>query len=180
MFPFLRGFRPHVAAPETDLRLNFYSGSYWCKSSEMPLYPPTSTEDVQVAWHARIFRCLASTIIVQLDALEGQPQAWGPTALVVIVVCYLHRLVRPLAVHLKEVAEGANELGLLHSTTAASVQVCGVGTLTRPTPEAGRRPTQGQSGRSPPPLRWPYTGTALGHCVVGEERQGIVLHEWPR
>ena len=89
----------------------------------------------EAAWHDWLFRCLAPTITVQLDALEGQLQPWGPTALVVLVVCHLRRIVRPLAVCLKEVVEGAKATGLLHSGTAASVQVCVVDTLTRPTPE---------------------------------------------
>ena len=99
----------------------------------MPLYPRTSTDEA--AWHEWLFRCLASTIIVQLDALEGQLQPWDPSALVVLVVCYLHRIARPLAVCLREVTDGAKTTGLLHAPTAANVQACVVDTLTGPTPE---------------------------------------------
>ena len=89
VFPFLRSFQSHDAAPDTDLRFNFYSGQRWYNSSAMPLYPRISTDEV--AWRARLFRCLASTIIVQLDALEGQLQPRGPTALVVLAVFYVGR-----------------------------------------------------------------------------------------
>ena len=67
----------------------------------------------EVAWHDWLFRCLAATMTVQLNALEAQLETWGPTAMVVLVVCYLHRLARPLAVSLNEVVEGATEVGPL-------------------------------------------------------------------
>ena len=38
-----------------------------------------------------------------------------------LVVGYLHRIARPLAVYLKEVVEGAKTLGILRSATAATV-----------------------------------------------------------
>ena len=60
---------------------------------------PSLRARTHVAWHDWLFRCLAATIILQLNAVEEEAEVeWDPTTMVVLVVCYLHRLVRPLAV----------------------------------------------------------------------------------
>ena len=133
VFPFLENFRSHEVAPQTELQFNFYSGSRWWPASGMPGPPTDATHDV--AWHEWLFRCLAATIVVQLNALECQLTTWDSTAMVVLVVCYLNRLVRPLATYLSEVVAGAKEKGLLGHAVAANVQVCIVDTLTGPTSE---------------------------------------------
>ena len=56
----------------------------------------------------------------------------------VLVVCYLRLIVRPLAVYLREVVDGAKTMGILHAAAAANVQARAVGTLTGPTPEISR------------------------------------------
>ena len=95
-----------------------------------------STLDGTVAWHRSLFRCLAATTIVQLHALETELEmTWDETAMVVLVVCYLNRLVQPLAAYLNEVVARAKGKGPLRPAVAANVQVCIVDTLTRPTSE---------------------------------------------
>ena len=134
VFPFLHDFKSYETAPATLLRFIFYSGTdCWWPASSLPQQRARSNE---VAWHGSLFRCLAATIIVQLHAMEQEAEVeWDPTAMVVLVVCYLHRLARPLAAYLNEVVEGAKTKGLLRCAVAANVQVCVVDTLTGPTSE---------------------------------------------
>ena len=99
VFPFLSDFQSHGVAPATVLRFNFDSGSGWWSASSMPQVGARTHSLDEVVWHEWLFRCLAATIIVQLIALEAQLETWGPTAMTVLVVCYVHRLARPLAVY---------------------------------------------------------------------------------
>jgi len=55
--------------------------------------------------------------------------------MVVLVACYLHRLIGALAAYLKEVVKQAKAQGLLRRTTEANLQVCIIDTLTGPTAE---------------------------------------------
>ena len=94
------------------------------------------TSSDEVAWHDRLFRCLGAAIVVQLARLEHSAHGqWDCTAMVVLVACYLHRLVGPLAAYLKELVEQAKVQGCLQHTVAANVQVCIIDTLTGPTAE---------------------------------------------
>ena len=143
VFPFLSDFQPHDVAPETVLRFQFYLGTnrWWPGRSLMPAAQRAQTRDDSVAWHESLFRCPAATIILQLTAVEEDVAAevdWDETAMVVRVVCYLKRIVRPLGAYLHEVVEGAKRKGLLRRAVAASVQVCIVDTLTGPTSEISR------------------------------------------
>ena len=71
---------------------------------------------------------------MQLNELETHAAAnWNPTAMVVLVVCYLHRIVGPLTQFLNEVIANANMQGLLTLAEPGNVQVCIVDTLTGPT-----------------------------------------------
>ena len=71
---------------------------------------------------------------MQLNELETHATAnWNPTAMVVLVVCYLHRIVGPLTQFLNEVIADAKLQGLLTLTEPGNVQVCIVDSLTGPT-----------------------------------------------
>ena len=60
----------------------------------------------QVAWRVWLFHCLGATIVMQLSELETHAVAnWNPTAMVVLVVCYLHRIVGPLTQFLNKVMQ---------------------------------------------------------------------------
>ena len=48
--------------------------------------------------HGTIGSSVASQRPSSCSALEAQLETWDPTAMVVLVVCYLHRLARPRAV----------------------------------------------------------------------------------
>ena len=71
---------------------------------------------------------------MQLNELETHATAnWNPTAMMVLVVRYLHRIVGPLTQFLNEVIVTATLQALLTSAEPGNVQVCLVDTLTGPT-----------------------------------------------
>ena len=71
---------------------------------------------------------------MQVNELETHTAAnWNPTAMVVPVVCYLHRILGPRTQFLNEVMATASVKGLLTLTEPGNVQVCTVDTLTGPT-----------------------------------------------
>ena len=64
---------------------------------------------------------------MQLDELETHAAAnWNPTAMVVLVVCYLHGIVGPLTQFLNEVIANAKLQGLLTLTEPGNVQCASV------------------------------------------------------
>ena len=135
VFSFLGDFQSHTCAPNTRLKFNFYSGENWWPASSMPHGVWRSSSD-EVAWHERLFRCLGATILVQLVDLERSADGqWDCNAMVVLVACYLHRVIGPLSAYLKELVGAARLEGRLRHTVDANVQVCIVDTLTGPTAE---------------------------------------------
>ena len=166
VFPFLSDFQSHGVAPATVLRFNFYSGSGWWSASSMPQVGARTHSLAKVVWHEWLFRCLAATIlIVQLIALEAQLETWGPTAMAVLVVCYLHRLAQPLAVYLEP-----SRKGLLRCASATNVQVCIVDTLTRPTSEISHITRHRHVAQAEDPHEGNEADLhrlSLNHCVVG-------------
>ena len=70
---------------------------------------------------------------MQLNELETHAaDTWGPTAMVVLVVCDLHRIVGPLTQFLNEVIANVKLQGLLTLAEPGNFQVCIVDTLTGP------------------------------------------------
>lgn len=135
VFPFLSDFRSHPNAPQTELRFNFFSGDgAWWPATAMPSGAGASAGEV--GWHNALFYNLAWTVLLQLVALESEPGAitrWDPCEMVVLVVCYLHRVLRPLSVYLAEFIQGCKLQGILRFTFATNVKVCIVDSMTGPT-----------------------------------------------
>ena len=132
VFRFLDGgFDSHPCAPQTKLQFNFYSGQGW--------WPTAFTQYGRmcndVAWHDKLFRCIGATILSELIDLEQSVLVWDPHAMMVLVACYLHRVLGPLAAYLKQLIENARQQGLLQHTVEANVQICIIDALTGPTAE---------------------------------------------
>ena len=198
VFSFLGDFQSHTCAPNTRLKFNFYSGENWWPASSMPHGVWRSSSD-EVAWHERLFRCLGATILVQLVDLERSADGqWDCNAMVVLVACYLHRVIGPLSAYLKELVGAARWEGRLRHTVEANVQVCIVDTLTGPTAEVThiirhRRVTQEQTNtgvsnripadctlaslvaRSPPLCGWRRSHSGC----PGDERKGCAVRRTP-
>ena len=146
-----------------------------------------------MAWHDKLFRCIGATILSELIDLEKSVLVWDPHAMMVLVACYLHRVLGPLAAYLKQLIENARQQGLLQHTVEANVQICMIDALTGPTAEvvhivrhrrvtaeadqhkgnqSDRIPTDSTlaspAAESPPPCGW-----RMSHSVCpGSERLG--------
>ena len=87
------------------------------------------------ARHDKLFRCVGATILNELIDLEKSVRVWDPHAMMVLVACYLNRVLGPLAAYLKQLIANAQKEGVLQHTVEANVQVCIIDVLTGPTAE---------------------------------------------
>ena len=89
----------------------------------MPEASRASSRDDEVAWR-------------ELNVVENKPGAaaqWGLRAMVMRIVCYLHRLLGPITKYLTKAIENSRTQGILTVAMPANVQVCIVDTRAGPT-----------------------------------------------